>query len=508
MLMSRRAAVGSLAALSTAALLGTARLAVAEEDLLGEPQPFRDDHVFELARALAAEPFVDQVVELPPELADLTYDQYRDIRFDPQQSIWRDTGSPFTFDVFHAGFYFKTPVDIHVVETGQARQLRYHPRLFNFGPSVKPPPADAMLPFSGFRVRYPINRPDVSDEFAVFQGASYFRAVARGQVYGLSARGLAIDTAAPTGEEFPVFRAYWLVKPPPGATALTAYALLDSRSVAGAYRFTLRPGEATAVDVELVLFPRRDLAHVGLAPLTSMFLFDATNRMRFDDFRPAVHDSDGLAMLTGRGEWLWRPLANPRTLQVSAFLDRGPRGFGLMQRSRRYEDFHDLEARYERRPSAWVEPLGDWGAGHVELIEIPSEREIHDNIVAYWRPGDVIAAGSEFRLAYRLLWCDGWPPAMPLAKVAETAQGLNWDGNARKFVIEFAGEVVAEDIGAEVTASAGEIRGTVVQPNPHTGGLRLKFELDPQGAEVIELRAMLKRGNDPASETWLYRWTT
>lgn len=505
--LSRRAALGSLAGLLPALAIKGVLPSSAEEAIpLGDPVPFPEDYVVVLARQLAAKPFELGTVQLPPEIADLSYDQYRDIRFDNEKSIWKHAGVPFTFDLFHTGFLYKTPVDIQIVEGGQARRVKYRRDLFVFGPSVTPPPEGIELPFAGFRLRHPMNNPEVWDEFAVFLGASYFRAVARNQQYGLSARGLAIDTGAPKGEEFPVFRAFWIHRPEPGAASIVVHALLDSPSVTGAYRFTLRPAEITQIDCQLVLFPRRDLDHVGFGPLTSMFLFDATNGSRFDDFRPAVHDSNGVLMLSGRGEWLWRPLANPRTLQISAFLDQGPRGFGLLQRSRDFEHFNDLEADYERRPSVWVEPVGDWGAGHVELIEIPADREIHDNIVAYWRPRDVLAAGTEHSLAYRLHWCDTWPVA-GLATTVATAQGLNGNHDGRQFVVDFAGGDLGGEITAEVKANVGEITGVVAEPNPFIQGYRLKFELIPAGNDPVELRAVLKRGDTAVSETWLYRWT-
>jgi glucans biosynthesis protein len=505
--MTRRAALASLAGLFPAFAVGGALPSLADKmPMFGDPVPFREDHVVGLARELAKKPFELGAVELPPELADLTYDQYRDIRFDIRNSIWKNAGVPFTFDLFHTGFLYKTPVDIHVVEGGEARRVKYRRELFTFGPSVNPPPPGAELPFAGFRLRHPINDPRVWDEFAVFLGASYFRAIARYQLYGISARALAVDTGAAKGEEFPVFRAFWIQKPEPGAASIVVHGLLDSQSVTGAYRFTLRPAEITQVDCQLVLFPRRDLDHVGFGPLTSMFLFDATARSRFDDFRPAVHDSNGLLMLNGRDEWLWRPLANPRTLQISAFVDQGPRGFGLMQRRRQFEHFNDLEAHYERRPSVWVEPVGDWGAGHVELLEIPADREIHDNIVAYWRPRDPLAAGSEHSLAYRLHWCDTWPIA-DLATTLATAQGQNGNRDGRQFVVDFAGGNLGEGVTAHVQANAGEINAVVLEPNPYMGGYRLSFELLPQDNQLVELRAVLMRGGRTVSETWLYRWT-
>ena len=483
--------------------------AIPDDVLFAKPQPFPEDFVTNLARALSEKPFAETRVELPPELSNLTYDQFRDIRFNIDKSIWKGQAPGFSFDLFHTGFIYKTPVDVHVVADGQQRKLNYVPGLFNFGPSIPNPPNGEMdLHYSGFRVRYPLNKPEYEDEFAVFQGASYFRGVAKGQIYGLSARGLAIDTGQPQGEEFPEFRQFWIRKPEPDSPSLVVYALLDSPSCAGAYRFTIRPGDETLMDVELKLFARRDLTHVGFAPLTSMFMFDDTNRARVDDFRSAVHDSDGLSMQTGQGEWLWRPLSNPSTLQISAFVDTSPRGFGLMQRKRKYDEYLDLEARYERRPSLWVEPVGDWGTGHVELVEIPSDREINDNIVAYWRPKERVTKGTEYSLTYRLHWGNAWPLVPPLvAQAVFAGAGLNFEQTRRQFIIEFTGGDLSGEIAADVKASAGEVVNVVPHFNSETGGYRLSFELDPKGADTIEIRAILKRDGKPATETWLYRWT-
>jgi len=496
--------------LALSPLAGAARAALADDAALyGPPTPFAEDFVVGRARALAAKPYVDARIDFPPELAHLTYDQYRDIRFNPAKSFWRDGKSPFRFDVLHAGFFYKQPVEVYVVEANTQRKVDYRPDLFTFGPSVERPKDDPDLAFSGFRLRQPINSPDVWDEFCVFQGASYFRAIARDQLYGLSARGLAIDTAQPEGEEFPRFIAFWLRRPGDDASAIVVEALLDSKRIAGAYRFTIRPGAVTRIDVEMTLIPRADLAHAGIAPLTSMFYFDATDHGRFDDFRPAVHDSNGLLMLTGKGEWLWRPLANPRQLQVSAFVDQAPQGFGLMQRRRDFADYNDLEAHYERRPSVWVEPVGDWGSGNVELVEIPSNKEINDNIVAYWHPAKVLAANTAYSMTYRLHWCNDWPlpgAAMPAA-VAATASGLNFDQDKRLFVIDFTGGDLAGAVSGKVSASAGAVSDVVAQANAATGGIRLSFQLDPKGAPLAELRAVLERDGKPVSQTWLYRWT-
>lgn len=479
---------------------------------LSDPVPFSPDAVRKRAQKLASKKFSPPTLTLPKGLENLTYDQYRDIRFRPDKAVWRAEGLPFQMHMFHSGFFYMQPVSINLVNNGEARKLLYSPDYYSFGPSVQPPPPGYDLGFAGFRIHSQINTQDYFDEVIVFQGASYFRAVAKNQHYGLSARGLALDTAEPTGEEFPLFRAFWVETPLAGASSIVVHALLDSQSTTGAYRFTIRPGEITEMDVEMTLYPRTNLRNPGFAPLTSMFYFSASDRLGVNDFRPAVHDSEGLSIHNGRGEWLWRPLSNPAILQSSAFVDHSPRGFGLMQRNRKFTHFEDLEARYERRPSLWVEPIGDWGAGAVHLIEIPSNSEINDNIVAFWRPSDPIPGGSEFVLNYRLQWCNEPSDGPDVALVTSTRVGKGWESETRLFVIDFVGKpldtlpegAVPE---ADVWASEGKILNIVVQPNPEIKGWRLSFEVDTGQAQTVEMRSYLKNKTDRLSEVWVYRWT-
>lgn len=477
--------------------------------------PFTRSTVAEIARALAKKPYEAPDTSLPPILENLTYDQYRDIRFRPEAAIWADKGLPYQMQLFHRGSYFKEPVEMALVENGQATHVPYDPNLFNYGPLVPQPIPAEDIGFSGFRLHSPLNKPDVFDEVLVFQGASYFRSLGKDQTYGLSARGLALKTADPEGEEFPLFRAFWVETPAAGSDTCVVNALLDSPSVSGAYRFTIRPGLPTTIDVEAQLFPRADLEKVGLAPGTSMFYFSANGRTEIDDFRPEVHDSDGMLMVTGRGDRWWRPLANPKELQVSAFQDRSPRGFGLVQRDRDFSAYQDLEASYQRRPSLWIEPVGDWGAGAVTLVEIPTNSEIHDNIVVYWAPQDKIPAGTEYFFAYRLFW--GNDPALAAGSAYVTATrsgraGVGGPTPVRLFVIDygFFQGVDPTKLGnakASVQASKGTVKNVVVVPNSETKGLRLSFELDPQNETLIELTAALTFETGPAAETWAFRWT-
>jgi glucans biosynthesis protein len=470
---------------------------------------------------LADKPYVAPDESLPDSLKNLTQEQYKDIRFRPDAAIWKNQSLPYQLQLFHRGFYFKQLVELALVRGNQASHLAYNPDYFETGKSVTQPLPQGDIGYSGFRLHYPLNRRDYFDELLVFQGATYFRALGKGNNYGVSARGLALRTADPMGEEFPFFKAFWIEEPHEDSNLLVIHALLDSPSVTGAYRFSVRPGDNTQIDVEATLFPRVDLDKVGLAPGTSMYMHSLNGRQNTDDFRPEVHDSDGLLMLNGRSERLWRPLANPKTLQISAFMDNAPQGFGLIQRQRNYSAYQDLRTPYQTHPSLWVEPVGNWGQGSVILTEIPTQSEIHDNIVVFWRPIEPIRAGSQYRFAYRLSW--GEEPAVKpgTVTVARTASGradISKPTAKRLFVIDYQlndGKRPAVMPVPKVQSSSGSVDNVEIRENPHNGGYRLTFQFDPKDAQVAELRAELQfdaaAGVDAAApgkvETWLYRWS-
>lgn len=504
--MDRRSFVaGSFAA---ALLRGGSALAAEVTANPNAPTAFDPQTVRSLAKNLAASPFKAGDRSFPKELEGLDYDAYRTIRFQRDRSLWRGEGLPFEIQYFHRGFIFADRVDIYEVANGTAKPIVYSPQLFDFG-KVKPVPEGTDVGFAGFRIHYPLNRPEYYDEVGVFLGATYFRAVAKGEVYGLSARGLALHTGDSRGEEFPAFKKFWIEKPGKQANSIVVHALVDSKSAAGAYRFTIRPGNPTIYDVEMTLYPRADLDDVGVGANTSMFLFDTNDRAGVDDFRSAVHDSDGLAMRNGRGEEIWRPLTNPRDLQTSVFSDVNPRGFGLLQRERDFSAYQDLESHFEKRPSLWVEPIGDWGEGAVALFEIPTKEEIHDNIVAFWRPKSVLKAKGEYNFTYRLHWGPAEVNRPPLARFVKTREGAGAD-DSRLFVLDVVGDNLKNldpaTVRAEVSKDKGEIRNVVLRPNEAIGGWRVSFELATKKETAIELRAQLLRQDEGLSEVWVYRW--
>ncbi len=516
--MQRRVFLQSASALALLATAASAQEEGASEDPQAEAEPapakpFGFDTLQELARLRAGAPYKQPLSELVGSFANLNYDSYRAIRFRRQADPWRDHPR-FAMDILPPGLIFYEPVQINLVdEAGAVTPLPFSPHLLDFDPSQFPDGADmdtiGNMGWSGFRLRMPLNRPDVLDEFLVFQGASYFRAIARDTLYGLSARGLAIHTGSPDGEEFPLFTDFWIHRPAEDADSVLIHAMLDSKSVAGAFQFLVTPGEVTRIATRVSLFPRVDLAGAGIAPLTSMFWFGPASHVGIDDYRPRVHDSDGLQMTTGAGQHLWRALSLPAKLQISDFVDENPRGFGLAQRPRDFADYQDGEARYDLRPSAWITPRGDWGKGQVRLVEIPAENEFNDNIVSFWRPAEPLKAGERHDFAYRLDFAPLPPAPAPLAMVRATMAGKSInDRDGRSYVVDFDLDLFRDGVPeAQVTASSGEVRNIHLRPLPEAGVMRLGFLFVPGKAQAADLQAVLTGPKGALSETWLARWS-
>jgi len=465
------------------------------------------------ARELAERPYLDPQGQVPRWLLGITYDQWRDVRFQADHALWRQPRLPFSVQFFHPGLFYDRAVQVNVVESGVVAPVKFSPDQFAYGANEFASRVPHDLGYAGLRIHYPIKSVAYQDEVIVFLGASYFRAVGRDQGFGISARGLALDTALPSGEEFPWFREFWLVRPAPGARELIVYALLDSESLTGAYRFSVRPGEQTRVDVELRLFRRRPPQKLGIAPLTSMFLRGEGTLNGATDYRPEVHDSDGLLIETGSGEWIWRPLAARRSLTVTSFGAVDPRGFGLSQRDRSFDHYQDLEARPDLRPSVWIAPKGPWGEGRVELVEIPTRNDNNDNVVAYWVPAQLPPPGEPIAYAYSMSWYgdDRTRPAGARATATRRDEGTFDD--ADRFVIDFEGGVLhslpeGTVLRAVVTADGSEDRAEILEQqvirNPATGGWRLVFQVSHPGDAPLELRAFLAHDEETLSETWSY----
>jgi periplasmic glucans biosynthesis protein len=469
------------------------------------------------AKALAAKPYAARPNRVPESLRKLTYDQYRDVRFNPDAAWWKRERLPFQLQFFHPGFIYNRTVQISEIKDGKASHIDYDRDLFNFGANGDLGDIPADMGFTGFRIHYALNNPAYLDELAVFQGASYFRALGQGMRYGLSARGLALNTGEPGGEEFPAFEEFWVEKPAEKAKQITMYALMDSPSAAGAFRFIITPGPATVMEVKSAVYMRKNVAVYGAAPLTSMFWFGETGARTNDDLRPEVHDSDGLLMQRGNGEWLWRPLTNPKNIRVAAFADENPKGFGLVQRDRKFESYEDLEAHYHERPSVWVEPIGNWGAGDVRLVELPTPDETQDNIVAFWVPAKMPADGLPVKLEYKLHWFiegkGGRTPPAGYAMATRIGRSATHEPDLVRFWVDFTGAYLSNqkytpDITASVSVGAGaKLVHQGLEKNPNNGSWRVAFSIKPDGSgKPVELRCFLKKPPHVLTETWSYLW--
>jgi glucans biosynthesis protein len=466
------------------------------------------------AKQLAAEPYHERRNQVPEFLRKLTYDEHRQIRFNPDRTWWRSERLPFQLQFFHPGFVIDRTVQVHELLGRKVKDIEFRRNLFIYDQVKLKGSIPDTMGFAGIRILYDLNKP--GDELGAFQGASYFRFLCQKAVYGLSARGLAINTAEPEGEEFPVFEEFWIEKPAVNARELTAFALLDSPSVTGAYRFEIRPGSETVIKIRAAIYRRTAVKVIGLAPLTSMFWHGENSRTTHGDFRPEVHDSDGLLMQRGSGEWLWRPLVNPDKVRVASFSDENPHGFGLLQRDRNFDHYQDLEAHYDARPSVWVEPIGNWGAGAVRLVEIPTPDETNDNIVAFWVPASWPAGDEAFEFEYKLHWYLNNAVRPPAGFVAATRlSNVQKQPGLTRFLIDFDGTFLSThyadpNIEPVVTIGAGATLApdtVTLQKNLNNGTWRVTFAIKPDGSgQPVELRCFLRREPHVLTETWSYLW--
>ena len=522
--MQRRDFLHAAAALFAAGFQARPLAAVASAPdplkFLGKAQSFDYAWLKGHARHLAEQPYRIDANHIPEEVRKLDWDQYQSISYRPDHALWIGEQLRFQAKFFHLGLFFKSPVHIFELSDGQARELAFDPAMFNYGKSglhADKMPAD--LGFAGFRVHF---HTDLTRDVIAFLGASYFRAVGAEWQYGQSARGLAIDCGMEHQEEFPNFTKFWLERPQKNSNKLLVYALLDSPSVAGAYRFEIHPAATLVMDVDAALYPRKSIERLGIAPLTSMFAYGENDRrvIAANDWRPEIHDSDGLSLLRGNGEWIWRPLTNPAHLRFNAYKDENPRGFGLLQRDRNFDHYEDDGAFYDKRPSVWVEPKSDWGKGAVQLVEIPTNDETFDNIVCFWNPDAKPQAGQELLFAYRLYWGSKMPMVPPFATVVATRTGIGGVvGRRRKyfswrFVIDFAGgdlKLLGKDteVVPVISASRGKVELASARPLDDIQGYRVMFDLIPadDSSAPIDLRVYMTVDGASMCETWLYQWT-
>lgn len=465
------------------------------------------------AQTLASAPYRASDKSLPKEIRSFNYDDMRNIRFDPKSAVWRMERLPFQLQFVHRGGPQNGRIAVNTIEGERITPILFSKSLFNYDQVRIKGRLPDDLGFNGFRIHYPLNTMEYLDEVIAFQGASYFRALGKGLHYGISARGLALNVIGQIPEEFPEFIEYWIEKPDSRADQIKLYVLLDSPSLAGAYEMTLLPGVNTTMEIKACLFARQPLDGLGMAPLTSMFWFGEHSSSRHGDFRPEVHDSDGLLIHTGAGEWLWRPLSNEGGIKISCFADENPRGFGLFQRDRNFSSYEDLEALYHNRPSAWVEPGPEWGKGEIRLIELPTDTEYADNIVAYWAPSEPVTADTPLEFSYRLHWFGDNPALPPLSRTLATRCGHSAEyPGAMKFVLDFSNAPglnrnCPDSVTPLITVRNGTLKGTHLQLNEPANSWRVFFDVEPIDAtRPVEMRCFLQSNGLPQSETWTYYW--
>ncbi|SEQ32993.1 glucans biosynthesis protein [Solimonas aquatica] len=526
MLNRRRFLQASSASLALAALGLTPEVLAAARLRLGKAAPYSYEGLVARAQAAAAQPYAPPPALPRAVLERIDYEAHGKIHYRPDYALFAQGPGAFPVTFFHLGRYFQSPVHMYAVDNsgGSASEILYDTRYFDM-------PADSPaheLPkgagFAGFRFQESrlgdqAKKPWQKNDWVAFLGASYFRAIGELYQYGLSARGIALDVAQPEKpEEFPAFTHFYFEAPQDGSDSVVVCALLDGPSISGAYRFRMTRDKAVLTEIECALFLRRDVLRFGIAPASSMYWFSERARWEADDWRPEVHDSDGLAMWTGGGERIWRPLNNPPRTMASAFSDKTPRGFGLLQRDRSFDHYHDGVA-YERRPSMWVEPIGDWGEGSVQLIEIPTDDEIHDNIVAMWVPKKPARAGDSYNFHYKLHWSAQEPYPGALAQCTATRLGRGGQPGqprpqgVRKFMVEFLGGPLEKlPFGTKPEAVLWASRGqfsyvfTEAVPDDVPGHWRAQFDLTVDGSEPVDMRLYLRLGDKTLSETWLYQY--
>lgn len=489
---------------------------------------FGFENVATMAKKLAQTSYVPPRQNLPSSLANLQFKQYSQIQYKTDRNIWRSDKLPFQLSFLHEGMQYDTPVKVNLVTSRSVQPVDFNADDFTYGDNKIPKQDLDGLQFSGFRVEVPIDG-DTNNTYQnlVFQGASFLRAIGQGQRFGLSARGLGVDTGSPGGEEFPLFKEFWIARPSAKDETLIIYALLDSQSMTGAYRFVLHPGVSGVINVSARLYLRSRVEKLELAPLSSMFLFGPNQPSATADYRPSLHDSEGLSVHTAEGQWLWRPLVNPRVLTISSFPVTNPKGFGLMQRSIAFADYEDLTDRYDLRPSGWVHIKGNWGKGRIELVEIPTPDETNDNIAAYWVPDEQPKPQDALNFEYDLRFehIDQTMPDSNLGHVAQTRYSVGMikqanlvrrpDGT-QEFIVDFAGQALQSlpataPVEASVTPDPSvQLVNVRVVRNDAVGGYRLvmRFKRKPANDDSklgpARIDAYLHTGNTTLTETWSY----
>ncbi len=478
------------------------------QSVIASGKPFSREIVVSAARELAKQPFSAPATNLPDPFSGLSLEQYSGIKPKPETAIWADQNYGFVVEPLHRGYLYDAPVLVYTVVNEAILGIAYDQNRFNFGKLNVP----ANLPdiaYSGIKIS--VVQDGAKREAAIFQGGTFYRSQAVGQTSGAMARAVSLKTGDPRGEEISQFRAFWIEQPNIGQP-LVVHAIADSDSLVAAFRFTIRAQDTVIIDAEATFIARTVIDNIGFGGAQAMHFFSSASPRRMDgDYRASVHEANGLQIQRGNNEWLWRPLGNPSQLQVSSFVDENIKGFGLVQRDRNFQTYNDDNLHYELKPTLWTEPLGEWGQGGVQLIEIPTEADVNQNIVTFWRPKAPLNPGQELSLAYRQFW--GWNvPEPPNVAIVTSTRIGRLGAKKRRFLVEFFGnqfnpEQKSDDFKVVLTNSLGSVVGQRFVYDPDHKIARVIFDLDVANETLIELRLLLELNSAAQTETWLYRWT-
>lgn len=472
-----------------------------------------------LAAQMALQPYTPPPQNLDPFFEGLKYDDHRKIRFREDKSLFGGSNDTFTVQFFHPGWMFKKPVGFSNLGLGDAKStsVPFDLSLFDYDTLKVPPTVRKPDGYAGFRVLAPQSMLDKRFEFMVFMGASYFRAVTTELGYGISARGVAVNTIGGKPEEFPDFTHFWFMPPKAGDKYFRLLALLNGPSITGAYQFDAMPGKTTEMLIKATLHLRKPVEMLGIAPFSSMYWFGENSFPKPYDFRPEVHDSDGLQIESEGGPSIWRPIDVGRDMRLSLFEVDKLKGFGLAERDRDFKNFQDLEANYHRRPAVWVEPVKGFGKGSVALVELSTGEETWDNIVAMWKPAALPQTPTEpLNVEYRLAWLEEQLPGL-LCKVTDTRRGFVMDSKNHLYVVDFTKGAMdlnksksadwVPDIDVIISNGSAKVLDKRVMHNAASGGWRAFFKLDiPDTTNLLEMSCELKDKEKVISERWMYQW--
>jgi len=442
-------------------------------------------------------------------LLPIEYEKYSEIRFKPEYTFWREN-SKFHMQFFPQGYIYQESIKINEVWEDYQTPIFYQGSYFSIPHGINIDKFNELSGFSGLKLLYPINSENVHEEFAVFQGSSYFRIISKGQIYGLSARGIAINTGLQTPEEFPIFSEFWIEKPKPKSEKVIVHSHLVGNSIEGYYKFTLYPGEVSKAEVTFESIIKRDIEKIGIAPLTSMFWYGESSTSLNPPY-PESHDSDGL-LIQDDQTFIWIPLENPKKPTTTIFKVKKLKGFGLMQRDREFSSYEDPRYEYHKRPSAWVEPVNseNWENGYISLYRIPTRDDLMDNIIVFYSPEKLPTKGDNIKFSYNIKMIDKLKLDDDFAEVVSTKIIQNKDKNLISFFIDFKGldlkNFEEKDYKFNLEGEDYEVLECLLNPINNLDKLRVSIKLSQKNKNITSstISGFISEDSKIKSEVWKY----